>query len=76
MENATMKSLNMKLALAAVGIAMLSSPAFAQRPHHPSQQQMENSANAPDNVGTYPNGAQRSGSAESYESGAESNVIR
>jgi hypothetical protein len=41
MENAKMKSLNAKLVLSALGIvAMLTSPAFAQKPHRdPSQQQ-------------------------------------
>ena len=29
-----MKSLNMKLALSALAVAMLATPAFAARPHH------------------------------------------
>lgn len=74
-----MKSLNTKLALTALGVALLATPAFAQRPHHQvTHQQTEDSATpvAPNVVGTYPNGATRSGSAESVESGAEFNLLR
>lgn len=67
-----MKSLNTKLLLSALGIALLATPAFAQRPYHHVQSEYgyQNS------VGVYPNGASRSGSAESVESGAEFNVVR
>jgi len=73
-----MKSLNTKLALAAVGFALLATPAFAQRPHHQTtHQQVEGSITAaPAVVGTYPNGALRTGSAESVESGQEFNLLR
>jgi hypothetical protein len=69
-----MKSLNTKLLLSALGIALLATPAFAQRPyrHAPTESQY----NYQNPVGVYPNGASRSGSAESVESGAEFNVIR
>jgi hypothetical protein len=69
-----MKSLNMKLALSALGIAMLATPALAQRPRHVSHQQVQSSPGS--DVGTYPNGATRSGSVMSHESGAEDNVVR
>ena len=72
-----MKSLNTKLVLSALGIALLATPAFAAKHHQASYQGLQNSAaSAPTNVGTYPNGATRSGSAYSRESGAEDNVIR
>jgi len=64
-----MKSLNTKLVLSALGIAMLATPAFAQRPHHQhAQQQMQ--YQVPENsVGGYPNPVVRSGSEQSRESG-------
>jgi hypothetical protein len=69
-----MKSLNTKLLLSAIGIALLATPAFAQRPYrHAQPQSLYNYQNP---VGVYPNGASRSGSAESVESGAEFNVQR
>jgi hypothetical protein len=69
-----MKSLNTKLLLSALGIALLATPAFAQRPYrHASEQSQYNYQNP---VGVYPNGASRSGSADSVESGAEFNVLR
>ena len=68
-----MKSLNTKLLLSALGIALLATPAFAQRPYrHAPAQSLYNYQNP----GVYPNGASRSGSAESVESGAEFNVQR
>jgi hypothetical protein len=67
-----MKALNIKLVIAAVGLAMLATPAFAQRPqrhmHYPTQLQSQ------DPAGTYPNPVTRSGSAESVESGAAFNT--
>lgn len=74
-----MKSLNTKLLLSALGIALLATPAFAQRPYrHESRQSQYDYYQAPqaDSVGVYPNGATRSGSAESVESGAEFNLQR
>ena len=72
-----MKSLNTKLTLAAIGIAMLATPAFAQRPHRQQTQQPTQYQAAPANdVGTYPNGAPKTGSAESQDSGADFNLLR
>jgi len=69
-----MKSLNMKLALTAVAIAMLATPALAQRQQH--QQQQAQYQTAPGDVGTYPNGAPKTGSAESQQDGADFNLSR
>ncbi len=77
-ENKTMKSLHTKLVLSALGIAMLATPAFAQRPHHVARQQLQAPTTTVEpgyEVGTYPNGAIRSGSAELVESGAEFNLL-
>lgn len=74
-----MKSLTSKLLLSAVGIALLATPALAQRPYrHTWRQPQYNQYQDPqaNPVGVYPNGATRSGSAESVESGAEFNVLR
>jgi hypothetical protein len=72
-----MKSFNTKLVLSALGVALLATPAFAAKHHPASYQDLQNSAaSAPSDVGTYPNGAQRSGSAASRESGAQDNLIR
>lgn len=67
-----MKSLNTKLLLSALGIALLATPALAQRPHRqPSPQALYNyQAPASDLTGTYPNPVARSGSAEQVQSGA------
>jgi hypothetical protein len=73
-----MKSLTTKLVLSALGVALLATPAFAQK-HHATYQGLQNSTvgSAPtSDVGTYPNGATRSGSVYSRESGADDNVIR
>ena len=79
-----MKSLNTKLVLSAFGLALLATPAFAQtpapvqKPQHQSYRQqrpLEDYSVTPQ-VGTYPNGAIRSGSEENRESGAEDNLIR
>jgi len=75
-----MTSFNTKLVLAAIGIAMLASPALAQRPHRQTasqQSQMQDQYSDPQRLPEhYPNGATRSGSAESYDSGAEFNLGR
>jgi hypothetical protein len=73
-----MKSLNTKLVLSALGLALIATPAFAAKHHQPSYQGLQNSAagSTPTDLGTYPNGATRSGSAYSRESGADDNVIR
>ena len=66
------------IALALAMIALLATPAFAAKHHPASYQGLQNSAaSAPSvDVGTYPNGATRSGSVYSRESGADDNVIR
>jgi hypothetical protein len=74
-----MKSINTKLALSALAVAMLATPALAQGSrHYQAAPQLQDSwSNSQANSGgTYPNGASRSGSAYSLESGAEFNVIR
>jgi hypothetical protein len=75
-----MKSISTKLVLSALGVALLATPAFAAKHHQASYQGLQDSAaSAPaptGDVGTYPNGATRSGSAYSRESGADDNVIR
>ena len=75
-----MKSLSTKLVLSALGVALLATPAFAAKHHQASYQGLQNSASsapAPTtDVGTYPNGATRTGSAYSRESGADDNVVR
>jgi hypothetical protein len=63
-----MKSLNTKLALAAVGIAMLATPAFAQT------QRQNNSYTQQQSADHYPNGSLASGSADAVQSGAEFNT--
>jgi hypothetical protein len=72
-----MKSLNMKLALSAAAIVMLASPAFAARSHtQASQRSMYDTYQGDQGaqVETYPNGAGRTGTAESVQSGAEFNL--
>ena len=81
-----MKTISTKLALSALAVAMLATPALAAGKHHPAAnndqattyQGLQNSAVGypQTDVGTYPNGATRSGSAYSLESGAADNVIR
>ena len=72
-----MKSLTIKVAFSALAAALLASPALAQRTRQlPPQSQPYYGTNNPAVVGTYPNGAVRSGSEESRESGAEFNVVR
>ncbi len=71
-----MKLFHAKLALAAIGIALVATPALAQRPHHWTQNQAPqyrdqvNDAGYGPNFG-YPNPITRSGSAASRDSGAE-----
>jgi hypothetical protein len=75
-----------KLALTALALAVLATPALAASKHQPQVQSSQsqsyeglwNSNTAPygNVVGVYPNGAIRSGSAASRESGNEENVIR
>ncbi len=68
-----MKSITSKLVFSAIGIALLASPAFAQRPYHHVRvpAQLQNNT-----VGTYPNPVARSGSEAQVESGAAFNTDR
>jgi hypothetical protein len=65
-----MKSLNTKLLLSALGIALLATPAFAQRP----QRHLQDAWQAQSQQGTYPNFTARGGSAEEVSSGAMFNT--
>jgi hypothetical protein len=77
-----MKSIKIKLALGAVAVVMLATPAFAQRTHqraHSDQLQTQDYSGAYQNVAPlhYPDfGAGRTGSLESQESGAEFDLGR
>jgi hypothetical protein len=73
-----MKSLNMKLALSAFAIALLATPALAARSHQQASQQPNyfDQANQGGQVFTYPNGAERTGTIASRQSGAEFNLLR
>lgn len=61
-----MKSLTSKLLLSALGIALVATPALAQRPYRHAPARQANMYPVP----TYPNPVTRSGSAESVQSGA------
>jgi hypothetical protein len=61
-----MNSLTTKLAFSALIVATLATPAFAQRLHRTPQAQDYYGSQ----VEHYPNGASRTGTADSYESGA------
>jgi hypothetical protein len=70
-----MKPLNMKLALSAVAIVMLATPALAARHHETQRLDYSNNATVQSGqAGTYPNGAAKTGSAASVESGAVFNL--
>jgi hypothetical protein len=71
-----MKSLNVKLAMSALAIAMLATPALAKTQQTRSLQDYAGtSAVTQSQVPQYPNGgAGRTGTAESYQSGAEFNL--
>jgi hypothetical protein len=66
-----MHSLNTKIFLAALGVAVLATPALAQTRHR-----QVHDYNAIQNVPVehYPNGAQKTGSAANRDSGAEFNL--
>ena len=66
-----MKLINTKLILSAVGIALLATPALAQKPYRHAPRNLYN-YQAPEGypVGVYPNPITRSGSAAQVESGA------
>jgi hypothetical protein len=61
-----MKSLNTKLVLSALGIALLATPALAQQSHRQIQDSVQNAGSG---FGTYPNPVTHSGSAMSREMG-------
>jgi hypothetical protein len=66
-----MKSLNAKIALTALGVAIIATPASAQRLHRPAAGYVATQG-AP--VEHYPNGAQKTGTAANRDSGAEFNL--
>jgi hypothetical protein len=66
-----MKSLNMKLALSALAIAMLATPALAKTHQHVTKEQLQDySGSVQPMPEHYPNGGLRSGTADSVQSGA------
>ena len=67
--------LNTKLILTAVGIALLATPALAQESYRHSSSRNLYNYQTNDPAGVYPNGASRTGSAESVQSGAEFNTL-
>jgi hypothetical protein len=74
-----MKSLNAKLVLAALGFAVIATPALAQEQHwQPAGQGLYDYADPPaaDPVGIYPNPIARSGSAAAVDSGGQFNLDR
>jgi hypothetical protein len=73
-----MHSLNTKVFLAALGVAVLATPALAQPTRHRQQEdygvtQRAPAAQYPAPREQYPNGAVKSGSEENVESGAAFN---
>ena len=66
-----MKSLNAKIALTALGVAIIATPALAQRLHRPAAGY---AATQSVPVEHYPNGAQKTGTAANRDSGAEFNL--
>ena len=75
-----MKSLKMKLMLSAAGIALLATPALAQKPHHQTarQQEIQSQYNSRQIATSAPirTMGMRSGTAASHDSGAEDNLLR
>jgi len=74
-----MKSLNAKLVMSAVAVAMLATPALAASAHKrdPMQRPLYNTLQpsqfGPSGTYIYPNGAARTGTGDSVQSGAEFN---
>jgi hypothetical protein len=66
-----MKSLKVKIAIAAFGVAIVATPALAQRLHRPAQGYVATQSAPAEH---YPNGAQKTGSAANRDSGAEFNL--
>jgi hypothetical protein len=74
-----MTSLNARLVLSVVSIALLATPAFAQRLHHrPSPNGASSFAEVPPGYPStgYPNPVTRSGSADQVQSGAAFDLDR
>ena len=73
-----MNSLNTKLAFSALAIAMLTTPALAARSHGRVDQRptYDMIQNGQQQIGSYPNGAPKTGTADSVESGAEFNLLK
>jgi len=74
-----MKVLNTKLALSALAIAMLATPAFAAHAHKQVPQQgyeYTQPTNQHGQAETYPNGASRSGSEQSFQDGSAFNLLK
>ena len=72
-----MKTLNMKLALSALAIAMLATPALAKTHQQVTAKQLQDSGTGmmqQSQVPQYPDGGLRSGTANSFQSGAEFNL--
>lgn len=66
-----MKSLIRKLALSALAIAMLATPALAKEHQTAASRQQGTIATQQAEAPHYPNGGLKSGSADSFRSGAE-----
>ncbi|HEY1489925.1 MAG: hypothetical protein WAV38_24770 [Xanthobacteraceae bacterium] len=64
-----MKSLKAKIAIAALAVATVATPALAQRLHRPAQGYV-----ATQSAEHYPNGEQKTGTAANRDSGAEFNL--
>ncbi len=69
-----MKTLTLKLALSALGIALVAAPALAQTPYRHAYPRRLYDYRAPASVGVYPNPVTRDGSAEQVQSGAAFNL--
>jgi|HubBroStandDraft_2_1064218.scaffolds.fasta_scaffold415024_1 hypothetical protein len=73
-----MKSINTKLALSAVAIAMLATPALAARSHARVTERpvYDSTQSVQQQVGTYPNGAAKTGTAENTQDGAAFDLLK
>jgi hypothetical protein len=69
-----MKSLNRKLALSALAIAMLATPALAKEHQTAASRQQSITATQQAQIPHYPNGGLRSGSAQDIQSGTDFNL--
>jgi len=72
-----MKTFNLSFALTALAISMLATPALAKTHQHVAKEQLQDyagSAAVQPAPLHYPNGAARTGTADSVESGAEFNL--